>query len=145
MQNSYKWRACNRWHWGYEGYRSKRKIELNWSWKKIEMEIKIMKPWCLILNFLDFIKQTYIDFFKEIRLISLQAIGLNTCKIYLREIFKHANNYFLSCETWSGNGLGKKLQDQLKTYFHSFWRHNVTIGWALHAISSCLNNAFCSL
>ena len=36
------------------------------SWRKIEMEIKIMKLWCLILNFLDFIKQNYIDFLRKL-------------------------------------------------------------------------------
>ena len=56
--------SCNRWHWGCEGYRSKRKMEL--SRRKTEMEKKIMKP-CLILIFLDFNKTILI--FKEIRLI----------------------------------------------------------------------------
>ena len=32
-------------------------------------------------------KKTILIFFKEMRLISLQAIGLNTCEKYLRNIF----------------------------------------------------------
>ena len=40
------------------------------------------------IEFLRFHKTKLYWFFKEIRLISLQAIGLNTYEIYLREIFQ---------------------------------------------------------
>ena len=37
-------------------------IQLKKTWN----ENKNMKPWCLILNFLDFIKQNFIDFIRKL-------------------------------------------------------------------------------
>ena len=113
-------------------------IQLKKTWN----ENKNMKPWCLILNFLDFIKQNYIDFLRKLDWFPLKPLVWTLVKFVWEKFFKPANNYLLPCKTFCGNGLGKKLQDQLKTFFHLIWRYNGTIGWALHAIFSCLNMLF---
>ena len=98
---------------------------------------KDMKPWCLILNFICFIKQNCIDFLTSHSFEHLWNLLRNFLNLL-------TTTSRLSCKTCCGNGLGKQLQDQLKTFFHLIWCHNGTIGWASYMPFSaqCLNMLF---
>ena len=107
------------------------KLKKNWNGNQK------MKPWFLILNFLDFIKQNYIDFIRKLDWFPYKPEHL--WNLFTRPFLNLPTTTYCLVKLGLGMGWGKKLQDQLKTYFHSFWLHNGTIGWALHVIFSCLN------
>ena len=61
-------------------------------------------------------QQNYTDFFKEIRLISLQAMGLNTCEIYLhckKNILNLPTTTYCPVKLGLGMGRGKNFKTNL--------------------------------
>ena len=55
------WKPISRWVQKEREMQKENAIQLKKTWN----ENKNMKPWCLILNFLDFIKQNCIDFIRK--------------------------------------------------------------------------------